>query len=180
VTTKKKHPADITFKDYLIHFGLMIGLSPLWIPMWFVSRISLQLRLFSYLRGNTESACRRCADLWSASKNAYGAEIGPYFDAPLEHSLTENLARYHRVPRHFLIKQLLNPNPYLAAYAFKCLIRCGPITLNDIPGEVLARAERITATRFGCMSESITISTYIRDYFDTTQFAETENQTGTK
>lgn len=44
----------------------------------------------------------------------------------------------------FLIAQLSDPDPRLAAYAFKILIRICELTPADIPPAVVARADEIT------------------------------------
>lgn len=166
MTKKKKHYGGLEFKDYLIFYGFMIGLSPIWISMAIVSTVSLHCRLFFFLNGTTDSAWQRCAVVWARAERAFGAKIGPNFDTPFEHSLTEYFVRYHRRSRGYLIEQLQNPNPYLAAYAFKCLIRYGPISMDEISADVLARKDDIDVTFFGCISETMTLSNYIRNYFE--------------
>lgn len=57
----------------------------------------------------------------------------------------------------------------LAAYAFKCLIRCGPLELKDIPKDVLDRTEEIKSLPFGCFVDTISLGKFIRNYFETPQ-----------
>lgn len=159
-----------TVKDRLIEYSLMIGLSPIWVPMWLGSTVALHCRLARYLLRRTESAWRRCVELWTVSQRVYGAEVGPNFDTPFEHSLTEYFAWYHPRSRAFVLQQLQNPNPYVAAYAFKCLIRYGPIDREDIPHDVFSRGEMIETFPFGCIGETLPLGQYISEYFETAQY----------
>jgi hypothetical protein len=166
-----------TLKDRLILYGLLIGLSPIWIPLAVIRLAVFHGRLFRYLHGSPQNAWNRCARLWAASNIAYGGMVGPELVTPFEHSLAENFVGYHRHSRDFLIEQLHDPNPILAAFAFKCLIRCGPLRPDDIPAAVLARNDQINAQRIGCCVVSMTLAKYISDYFGEAQCLETTNAT---
>jgi len=103
--------------------------------------------------------------------------VGHDLRTPFAHSLAEHFPRFHRRSRAFLLERLRDPNPYLVAYAFKCLVRCGPIDVDDIPKDVLARSEEIKAQRIGCIVETLPLGRYIREYFPTTQCHEQTDTT---
>jgi hypothetical protein len=84
---------------------------------------------------------------------------------PLEHFLAVYFAKYHRNSESFLMEKLHDPNPYLAAYAFKCLIRCRHLILADIPADVLERKDEINWLPFGCLREKIPLNQLIQNYF---------------
>lgn len=163
---------EFTFKDRLIDLGLVVVLSPFWIPMALTHRIAWQYRLFRYMRGDHQEAWERCASLWSSRQSVYGAEVGPNCGMPFEHFLTEKFYRYHKKSSEFLASQLRNPDPRLAAYAFKCFIRFKPIEIEEIPSDVLARSEEIHVAFFGCCGETMTLGQYIKDYFTTSQYIQ--------
>ena len=161
-----------TLKKSVMIGALIVGLSPLWISMVLMEMLAFPCRLFWYLRGDVEAVWNRCAKLWSAGEIVFGSMVGPSLRKPFEHTLAEHFHRFHPRARPFLLEQLHDSNPRLAAYAFKCLIRCDPISLADIPTEVLARTDTIQSIRFGCICETIRLSEYIKGYFETGQYRE--------
>lgn len=157
-------------RDHVIEYGWMVLFSPLWVPLWIIGTVALHAKLFWVLRGTTQAAWERCSEHWSKSQTLYGAAVGALMTTPFEHSISEYFRWYHSNARDFLFVQLENKNPYLAGYAFKCLIRYGPIELSDIPTEVLQRKEEINALRFGCCVETMPIGQYIAEYFESSQY----------
>lgn len=84
--------------------------------------------------------------------------------------MAESFVRYQPHSRSFLIQQLRHSDPYLAAYAFKCLIRSQPLSLADIPADVIERREEINSVQFGCMGDQLPVGKYITEYFDSQQY----------
>jgi hypothetical protein len=162
----------MSWQDRLTTLALVIGLAPLWIPFYLVAVLSLHWRLWRCLHGDTETAWRRCTAVWGASGIVFGSAVGANLDTPFAHSLAELFARRHPDSREFLVRQLSNSDPYLAAYAFKCLIRFPGLTLADIPADVLNRAEPIRKMDGGCFVDTVPLGQYVRTYFHTEQYRQ--------
>src|SRR4051812_14895947 len=80
-----------------------------------------------------EAAWARCERVWV--RHGRVVQMG-WEDSPLPHRLAHGLGRWHRRRRQFFIRKLGNPDPHLAAYAFKCLLRTGDVRPDDIPEAV--------------------------------------------
>jgi hypothetical protein len=165
----------MSWGDRILTLALVVGLFPFWFPLMVYSVVSFRWRLWWYLRGSTEQAWERCAALWAGCGMALGGEIGPALETPLEHSLAEHFARCHPDARAFLVERLHDPDPDLAAYAFKCLIRFEPLSLGDIPKTVLDRDEVIRAMRGGCFVDVLPVGRYMQEYFQTAQYHQNRN-----
>ncbi|MGE3804049.1 MAG: hypothetical protein AB7K24_05175 [Gemmataceae bacterium] len=163
-----QHPGldSTSWRERLLLAALFVGLAPVILPLLTWDSVSFRWRLWRYLRGSTEEAWQRCARLWSDCRCVYGQEVGPSMITPFEHALAERFARQHPDARAFLLERLLDADPYLAAYAFKCLIRFDGICREDIPEAVLARSEEIKALRWGCLMETMPLGQYFCEYFD--------------
>jgi hypothetical protein len=162
----------MSWQDRLFTLALIVPLFTLGFPLivWFIA--SFRWNLWWHLRGSTTEAWARCAPSWSQSRNALGGEVGPNLETPFVHSLAAHFGRYHPDARAFLTERLFDPDPYLAAYAFKCLTRFDPLSMEDIPKEVLDRDEIIDAQRWGCFVDRLTLGQYMHEYFLLTQNPE--------
>lgn len=156
-----------------LYYGAMILLAPIWVPLMIVGTLAFRIRLRGVLSGSIDDAWSRCAEVWSGVDTVYGAEVGPNFETPFAHSLAEHFASYQPKSREFLLRQLHHDDPHLAAYAFKALIRCKPtVHPADIPRFVLERPDELNVLRFGCCGETLPLSEYISEYFNTHQYAK--------
>jgi hypothetical protein len=81
-----------------------------------------------------------------------------------EHLLCEEFVGLHPEAADFLFAKLRDPDPYLAAYAFKCLIRVRDLEMEDIPHDILHRTDRIY-TLWGCVRRTNTLGSFIRGYW---------------
>lgn len=139
--------------------------APLWLVFCPVLFVCWHACLAWHLAATRQSAWNRCSQVWIAAGCVYGSAVGPDLSEPFSHSLAAWFPWYHWGAREFLLCRLRDSNPLLAAYAFKCLLRAGPLTQDDIPQDVLERTDEITALRFGCCSETLSLGDYIRQYF---------------
>lgn len=91
---------------------------------------------------------------------------GPNFGVSKEHKLCERFACKHPDSTDFLLAKLADPNPILAAYAFKCLIRVADLDYSDLPSDAANRTDRIDVQQSGCIRESKTLRQFFRNYYD--------------
>jgi len=111
-----------------------------------------------------ESDWERFADTWRGALCVRSGEVGPVMEPSQEHLLCEEFAELHPNAADFLFAKLRDPNPYLAAYAFKCLIRVRDLEVEDIPQDILHRADPIQ-TLWGCVARTTTLGSFIRRYW---------------
>src|SRR5262249_46620482 len=92
--------------------------------------------------GKIEEAWERCSKVWT--EVGLVCQEAPYHrSVPFAHLLAVALARQHRTQKSFFFRKLLDPDPLLAAYAFKCLIRVCKLRRETFPEEALSRSEPI-------------------------------------
>src|SRR4051812_40417871 len=83
--------------------------------------------------------------VWEAAQVITGSATGPLMIPSYEHLLCEDFARCHPDSADFLLEKLSDPHPYLAAYAFKCLLRVKQsLQVEDLPSAVLERQEEVS------------------------------------
>src|SRR5436305_2035489 len=107
----------------LVYWGLDILCYPLAIleALWFQ-----YVEARPFVKGPVELAWQRCSEVWK--EVGLVCQYAPYHHrVPFAHRLSAALARHHRGHRAFFVGKLLDPDPLLAAYAFKCLIRVCPL-----------------------------------------------------
>lgn len=122
--------------------------------------------MFGWKKKTAEDAWTNYEPQWLSSGWVLGGAVGPYFAVSKEHKLCERFAKSHPDSAEFLLKKLRDPNPILAAYAFKCLIRVIDVTASDIPADVADRADEITVQQTGCIAETKQLGQFISEYFE--------------
>jgi hypothetical protein len=105
-----------------------------------------------------------CALVWIECKTLLGDMLGPVGTRPLEHHLCERFAQLHPGSESFLLEKLMDPDPLLAAYAFKCWIRVAEPARHRIPPAVFSRTEPIQ-THFGCFVSTVPLGEWIADFW---------------
>ena len=143
------------------------------IPIYLAFGFWFYARAFACLIGTRKSAWRRCVRKWDGAKRVFAGMVGPHLALPFEHTLAAWFRTFHRNSKSFLTVKLQDPNPVLAAYAFKCLVRFPDLTIDDIPPNVLSRQEEIE-TQFACIVSTISLGRYIFEYFGVPDEEETE------
>lgn len=104
-------------------------------------------------------------DLWVQSPHVLQAEVGPRWEMPPQHKACIEFADYYPDSKKFLIAQLQDPDPRIAAYAFKCLARVTDIKRSDIPSNVFNCDKKVTTLNHSFIDET-TIGEFIGRYFD--------------
>ena len=122
--------------------------------------------MFGWFSSTPDETWNKNVPQWLASCRVLGARVGPNFEVSKEHKLCERFARKHSSATEFLIGKLSAPNPILAAYAFKCLIRLADLEYNDLPTDAANRTETIEVFQTGCIGETKTLRQFIRNYYD--------------
>lgn len=107
----------------------------------------------------------KCAAAWGELDCITGGMTGPMLAPTAAHLSCEDFAKKHPDSFEFLLQKLYEPNPILAGYAFKCLIRVSHISLKDLPAEVLSRSERVNVQQGGCVVQEMTLGQYFRGYW---------------
>jgi hypothetical protein len=115
--------------------------------------------------GSLEHDWRLLRRLWEQSPHVLQSEVGPLWEMPPQHQACIEFARHYPEGRDFLIAQLTDPDPRIAAYAFKCLARVTEICRSDIPGSVFARSEKITTLMHSFIDET-TVGQFVDHYFE--------------
>ena len=104
--------------------------------------------------------------VWEAAQRISGSAVGPLMISSYEHLLCEDFARCHPDSATFLLEKLADPDPYLAGYAFKCLIRVKPdLRLEDMPAAALARTEEVAVLPAGCVVQRMKLGDFLGGYF---------------
>jgi len=106
----------------------------------------------------------RFAETWATSGCVRSGQVDPTMRPSQEHLLCDEFVELHPDAADFLLTKLCDPDPYLAAYAFKCLIRLRDLEMKDIPQTILYRADPIR-TQWGCVIRSNTLGSFIRGYW---------------
>lgn len=115
--------------------------------------------------GNLKRDWQLLRRLWEQSPHILQSEIGPRWEMPPQHEACIEFANHYPDSKDFLITQLQDRDPRIAAYAFKCLARVADIQRSDIPDDVFARHEKIT-TFLHSFVEETTTGDFIGHYFD--------------
>jgi hypothetical protein len=97
-------------------------------------------RIRGYVKGDIARAWQRCSVVWQKA-GVVSQEWHEWI--PFPHRLAASLAQRHRSSPLFFRGKLLDPDPLLAAYAFKCLIRTCELRREEMPPGTLARAENV-------------------------------------
>lgn len=111
---------------------------------------------------------------WLAAPCVFGGAVGPRRIPAYPHLLCDYFAASHPDAKSFLLRKLTDPNPYLAAYAFKCLIRLRGWKRAEIPATVTARPEKISVQQEGSEPMEMTLGEFILGYFGEIEEEEDE------
>lgn len=114
------------------------------------------------------------AETWRKAGCILGAAVGPVMAPTREHLLCEDFVRRHPDSALFLLERLRDPDPYLAGYAFKCLIRVRELERDDVPQDVLGRSERVAVLQTGCVVSQQTLGEFFNAYWPEEDLKETE------
>lgn len=114
---------------------------------------------------NLKHDWRLLRGLWEQSPHVLQSEVGPLWEMPPQHKACIEFADRYPGSKEFLIAQLADHDPRIAAYAFKCLARVAEIQRSEIPDDIIARGEKITTVMHSFTDET-TIGRFIAHYFD--------------
>jgi hypothetical protein len=147
------------WKDELLYWALCLAFAPVWLPLAavYLGRHRLVTRRFT--KGTIEQAWERCAAEWSDTGQVCMASA--YAGAAFAHELAVALARRHRRQKEFFRAKLYDPDPLLAAYAFKCLVRVCDLQRCDLTPELFGRRERITT-----LCANFAVEAVLGEFFD--------------
>ncbi|RBP47476.1 hypothetical protein DES53_101273 [Roseimicrobium gellanilyticum] len=107
----------------------------------------------------------RFAEAWRNSGCVNSGQVGPKMEPSHEHLLCVEFTELHPYAADFLFSKLSDTDPYLAAYAFKCLTRVSDdLQMDDIPQSILQRSDSIQ-TLWGCVVRTTTLGSFIRGYW---------------
>ena len=106
----------------------------------------------------------RFGETWRTANCVCSGAVGPVMEPSEEHLLCKEFAELHPEAGDFLFSKLRDPDPYLAAYAFKCLVRVRELEMEDIPHDILYRTDPIY-TLWGCVRRPDTLGSFIRGYW---------------
>jgi hypothetical protein len=137
-------PVDLLKPDRkadALRWGLKVLLAPVWVLALVIDDIRLRFKTRPLVRGRVEDAWKRCSVVWR--EGGLVCQRAAHHRAAFGHELAVALARQHRSQQAFFLSKLSDPDPLLAAYAFKCLIRVGKPRREELPRGVLDRAEPI-------------------------------------
>ncbi|MDB6125841.1 MAG: hypothetical protein JWQ71_4834 [Pedosphaera sp.] len=104
-------------------------------------------------------------NLWKQCGRVLGPEVGPLWEMPREHKACIFFAERYPESRQFLMERLSDPDPLIAAHAFKCLIRVVDIKPADIPEPVRSRIEPIESVLHSTVKQK-TLGEYVAEYFE--------------
>lgn len=134
-------PHKPDWKVDALEWALKVALSPVWVPMMILDDIRLRARTRPLVRGRVEDAWERCAAIWR--EGGFVCQWTAHHEAAFGHELAVALARQHPSQQAFFLGQVAHPDPLLAAYAFKCLIRAGKPRREELPAGALQRLDPI-------------------------------------
>lgn len=118
--------------------------------------------------GDLNQDWKLLCDLWRQDDKVLQAEVGPLWRMPPQHEACLQFEDRYPDSKTFLIKQLSDLDPRIAAYAFKCLVRVTKIEKAELSSEVLSRADKIT-TLMHSFADEISVGQFINRYFETYQ-----------
>lgn len=113
---------------------------------------------------SVEESWSRCAQVWTSVDCVFSGVWSPSRGTPFAHTLCEEFGKAQPGSRAFLRKKLRDPDPRLAAYSFRCLIRLEKLDRRRIPKDLLS-SRRTFEHLVGCFMHRTTISRYFRKYF---------------
>lgn len=145
-----------------IDWALTVMLLPLWVPAKVLDDIRLRAQTAPLVRGRVEEAWQRCRDVWREWGQV--CQFTAHDGAAFGHELAVALARKHRGQRAFFLARVADPDPLLVAYAFKCLIRTGPLRREDLPAGALERVEPIPVL-WADMVDDEPLGVYLEGWF---------------
>src|SRR4051794_39473041 len=119
----------------LLERVLWIVTTPLWVPTMILEDIERRAGTEPLVRGRVEDAWERCGAAWRECGRV--CQFTSYDGSAFQHDLAVAMAPKHRRHRGFFLGKVADPDPLLAAYAFKCLIRVGSLRREDLPAEAL-------------------------------------------
>ena len=114
--------------------------------------------------GNLQKDWAALVDIWKKFNHVLQSEVGPTWETPEQHLVCINFAKSYPESKQFLIEKLSAPDPNIAAYAFKCLIRVADITKEEIPGGILNRQEPISL-QYHSFVKIKELGQFMTDYF---------------
>jgi hypothetical protein len=155
-------PSLHTWKDDVLEYAQMILFAPIWMPLALIDNLRLRARTRPLVSGRVEEAWTRCAVVWQ--KEGLLCQCAPHVRASFGHELAVALARQHSKEAAFFLRKVADPDPLLAAYAFKCLIRVVKPCREDLPAGALQRSETIQVQWADHVWEE-TISAYLEGWF---------------
>lgn len=129
------------WRDVALEWALKLLLAPLWVPAIVLGWLELNSKTRPLVRGRIEDAWERCAAVWREC--GLVCQWTAHDGAAFGHELATALAHRHRGQKGFFLARLRDPDPLLAAYAFKCLIRVYTPTRADLPAGTLERSELV-------------------------------------
>lgn len=130
------------WKDDALDWGLIVLSAPIWLPLFFINSFQLRVKTCPLVRGQVDVAWERCSTVWR-DVGLVCQDTPSHYSVPFAHLLAVALAQQHRSQREFFLGKLLDPDPLLAAYAFKCLVRVCDLGPQDVPAEALSRSDLI-------------------------------------
>ncbi len=142
---KAAAPLRRDWKRIVSEHAWMILLSPMWVPLMLVDRLRLRCKTGPLVCGRIDEAWDRCATIWR--QRGFVCQWTAHAGASFEHDLAAALALRHPGEAAFFANKLTDPDPLLAAYAFKCLIRLAKPRREDLPVGLLQRSEKIQVQR---------------------------------
>lgn len=80
---------------------------------------------------------------WKECEQVMSGAVGPKWEMPPQHKVCLEFAERYPDSKEFVISHLSDPDPRIAAYAFKILIRIGDLQEADLPPHVIQREEEI-------------------------------------
>lgn len=120
---------------------LKVLLSPIWFPIMVYDEIQFRKRVRPLVEGNVEDAWKRCCEVWK--RIGLVCQWSDHDGAGFGHLLAVALAERQREQQTFFLSKVADPDPLLAAYAFKCLIRTIKPERKQLPAGSLQRTEVI-------------------------------------
>ncbi len=160
-SVKAKHGPS--WRDEVFEWALMIGCSPFWVPMVIIRKTATWVRIRTYVWRPIDAAWRKCSSRWES--DMFVSMQAPHVERTFDHRLAVDMGKAHSKKRAFFLKRLMDPNPILVGYAFKCLIRVHPkLQIHEIPAEVLERSDVIPIL-WADLVDRLTVGDFVRGYF---------------
>lgn len=114
------------------------------------------------VRGRVQDAWERCSAVWR--EQGLVCQWAAHDGAGFGHELAVALARYHRTERAYFLGKIADPDPLMAAYAFKCLIRTGRLRREELPVGALQRSEPVKVL-WADLVDEVPLGDYLEGWF---------------